>query len=273
MKTSLPLTAIVLLAVVSTVHAAGPKPGGHRGGNHGHHGHHGHHHGHHHHGRHHHWHHGRHYGPPFGYGPAVDVVTQPFVPIDTEFMFDPLIGEAEVIRSIGEFNRNTSEALINVEEAQRQAIENHQRRVETRYELKRQWRERQNARLSRRRPQAGGEESPRPSEVRLDDDEFNRVTGEIVWPEVLLDPQFADYRIAFEQMFADPTSKESGAGTNLHRDVNELAKYMKEQLKLQIEYMAPADYVAAKKFIDRLCNEAREAETRINSDSAITALK
>lgn len=201
-------------------------------------------------------------------------MSDPFAPIDGGFVVDPLIGEAEVIRSLGEFNRNTSEALINIEEARQKAIENHRLSVETRYELKRQWRERQNARLSRRsRPQPRGEGSRRNTKNRLDDDEFNRLTGEIEWPEVLLDPQFEDYRIAFEQIFANPTTKESGAGTNLHRDVNELASYMREQLRFQVANMSAADYIAAKTFIDRLLNEARSTEVQVNSDSAITALQ
>lgn len=263
MKTIINLTAAVCLLTLSGVaQAAGPHSGGHHAG-----GHHGHHYGHY--GRHY---HGHYHG--YGYGPRGGFVSDPFAPIDGGVVFDPLVGEAEVIRSIGEFNRNTSEALINVEEAQRRAIENHQRRIETRYELKQQWRERQNARLSRRgRPQPLDEDSPRRTEDRLDDDEFNRITGEIDWPEVLLDPQFADDRLAFEQMFADPTTKESGAGTNLHRDVNELASSMKEQLRLQVEFMSAADYMAAKKFIDRLLNEARSTDVRVNSDSAVTALK
>jgi hypothetical protein len=201
-------------------------------------------------------------------------VGDPVVPFETGIVFDPLIGEAEVIRSLGEFNRDTSEALINQEEARRQAIENHQQFVQTRNELKRQWRERMLERNRRsNHPQPGQEVSQKNEQTRLDYDEFNRTTGEIDWPEVLLDPQFDEYRAAFESIFADPTTKKSGAGSNLNRDANEAAHYMKLQLRRQIGFMAPNDYIAAKNFIDKLANEAGVTDERPQPDSAVTLLK
>ena len=123
------------------------------------------------------------------------------------------------------------------------------------------------------RPQPNLEVSRKVAQAQLGLDEFNRTTGEIIWPEVLLDPQFGEYRAAFKAIFANPTTKESGAGSNLHRDVNEAAFYMKAQLRRQIGFMAPADYIAAKKFINRLANEARNTETKPQPDSAVTFLK
>lgn len=267
MKTFIPLTAIFFLMTPVCFADTAPKGGGRHAG-----GHRGHHHGHHgrHHGRHHHHHPRGYYGGDVPFGPPPSFVADPFAPADTTFMIDPLIGEAEVIRSIGEYNRNTSEALINLEEARQRAIQNHRLRVETRNELKRQWKEQRVAEFRRRRA-LQLEQSPQTREEdRLDRDEFNRRTGQIVWPDVLLDPQFDDYRAAFEEIFGQAPGKPSGAGSDLHRDVTELTKLMKEQLRLQISFMQADDYLAAKKFIDGLLVEARRIQQPSGSDSAFT---
>ncbi len=258
MKTLIHLTAVVFIVFTACPLEAGPKSRGHRG-----HGRRGHHHRRHHHHRHHRGHYG--YGPRVGF----DVV-----PFETGTFYDPLVGEAEVIRAFGEYNRDTSEALINIEQARQHAIENHQQYVETRNELKRQWRERMLARNRRRqRPQPEGKVSVEKQVERLSPEEFNRATGEIAWPEVLLDPQFNEYRAAFEAIFTNPAPQKSGAGTNLHRDVNEVAAYMKAQLRLQVGLMAPSDYMAAKKFIVKLANEASHVEMKPQPNSALTLLK
>ncbi len=264
MKTLIKLTALVFFVTYPGLAEAGPKSHGHKG--HG--GRHGHHHGRHHRGHHHGRHHG--YGPRGGF--VGGFVGEPVTGFDTGVVYDPLIGEAEVIRSLGEYNRDTSEALMNYEEARRRAIENHQQYVETRNELKRQWRERMLAR-NRRRPQPEQFVSRERSQPRLSNEEFNRTTGEIAWPEVLLDPQFDEYRAAFEAIFANPTTKESGAGSNLYRDVNAVAYYMTGQLREQIRYMSPSDYIAAKNFITRLASEAGDTPEKPEPNSALTYLK
>lgn len=239
MNKLIPLTAALLVCVSTLPASAGHKGHGHRRSHHG---------GRHHHHGHRHHHHRGHVSP-------VGVPVDPFV--FNEFVGDPLVGEAEVIRSLGEYNLNTSEAAINVEEARRRAIENRKFRIETRNQLKQAWLERRRAKLSRKpRPQPIREVS-RQKPVRK---VMDKTTGLIAWPRVLLAPQFEDFRAEFDGLAGKPQP-----GGDFPQDVSELGKQMEAELKLWIGEMPAGDYIDAKKFIIQLVEELQSDESNENS--------
>ena len=99
--------------------------------------------------------------------------------------------------------------------------------------------------------------------------ELEPARGRIYWPEVLLDEEFADCRIRLNGLFAQRKAAPSfpsvgheaappnGRGSNVSRQVQTAAVQMRQQLRSKIRGMTPTEYMAARKFLEKLAHEAR----------------
>ncbi len=81
--------------------------------------------------------------------------------------------------------------------------------------------------------------------------------GRIYWPEVLLEEEFSDCRIQLDSLFAQRKAGLSISASSVSQDVQTVAVQMGEQLRSKIRQMTPADYLAARKFLESLAYEAR----------------
>jgi hypothetical protein len=150
-----------------------------------------------------------------------------------------------------------SRAAINYEQARSQYIENadqwtdvYNQRRRQQMELEAYERERHKADLQRylkNRP------DPAPPHT-LSPGELNPSTGEIAWPETLLEEDYADLREAIEREYATHAAA-SGAAGNVRR-IRELTGEMRDVLRANIREMPSYEYIAARKFIDGLSNSA-----------------
>lgn len=87
--------------------------------------------------------------------------------------------------------------------------------------------------------------------------EFDSRRGKVYWPEVFLSEEFSDARANLDALFAqrhDLTAKSSGS---IAGQVNAITAEMTEQLREKIREMSPAEYLAAKKFLESLAYEVQ----------------
>jgi hypothetical protein len=164
-------------------------------------------------------------------------------------------GMADVIRSQGDYNVNTSQAAINMTQAQRSEIENRQKWTETYFEMRRTNKAYQDSLKKPRDPEAMVRYAAAGKPKRLSANEFDAVSGAIRWPDSLQVDQYAQERRELDALFAERASK--GAVTKREREqVKSLTEAMIERLQQDIDALRPQDYVDSKQFLVSLAYEA-----------------
>jgi hypothetical protein len=178
-----------------------------------------------------------------------DIATTPIQGID--------YGIAKIIRSAGDYNLLTSQALLNLSEFRRHEIENWRLFTTTYFELRRLNRE-------YRAMERGGQ--PTQAELvhiaqmgkprRLTPSELDTVSGQIAWPIVLQAVEFAPYRDQLNQLFAQRAS--SGVlGLDQYLNADRVTTSMLDVLRRHIFDVPPVDYMAARRFLESLSYESR----------------
>lgn len=82
-------------------------------------------------------------------------------------------------------------------------------------------------------------------------------TGEIHWPELLMNPMFDQDRAAINKLFAERAKNGGGLGTNNHLELDRATKKMLDELKTQIRNVDTGDYLVCRQFIESLSFESR----------------
>jgi hypothetical protein len=160
-----------------------------------------------------------------------------------------LNGTSQVIRAQGDYNLATATALTNVEEARARYIENVNKWTQAYFQMREanQSYQIQKRERNKHTPQALAKAAEVP---RLGRDELDSVTGKLHWPDALMSDQFAKYRDEIDHLFElrGVTSLRADAASKLRAATEE----MTEILRTNIENLTVADFVAARKFLDRL---------------------
>lgn len=167
-------------------------------------------------------------------------------------------GMADVIRAGGEASESYSRASINSQEARRRWIENEYEFTKMYWDRKRLGQaerladfERDRARRQAYRDSRTGTGSP----PALDPTELDPVTGEIAWPDALLQDKYATQRDQLNELLSLKTSAANTPG--LSRKIYESCREMQTALLDEIRDMPAHEYIAARKFLDSLAMEGR----------------
>ncbi|NMC19766.1 MAG: hypothetical protein GYA33_05035 [Thermogutta sp.] len=91
---------------------------------------------------------------------------------------------------------------------------------------------------------------------RLTVAEFDPVTKVIHWPDRLRSDRYAGVRNEIEAIFAAQQAGDCGAGSVFFAKVKTATDRMADLLRAEVRQMSPAEYVAAKRFLEGLRNEA-----------------
>ncbi|ASV73042.1 hypothetical protein THTE_0440 [Thermogutta terrifontis] len=91
---------------------------------------------------------------------------------------------------------------------------------------------------------------------RLTAAELDPVTHTIHWPAVLQGERYAQYRAAIEELFAARQPSDHGAASPFYSQVRKNVEILSSMLREEITRVSPAEYLAGKKFLDGLRNEA-----------------
>jgi hypothetical protein len=81
--------------------------------------------------------------------------------------------------------------------------------------------------------------------------------GYVRWPSLLLHAEYADVRTLLDHLVAQRSPADSGAGSQNCVDIQQGVDRFKTALNSQIKQYKPADYIAAKKFLDSLAYEVQ----------------
>ena len=171
-----------------------------------------------------------------------------------------LRGSADLWRGYGDYNYNTSLALINREVARGMAYDNEIKKVQTYFgkrALNREYRQAENPRHSAE--DIARYMAKRPA-TPLTNQEFNRQLNTVNWPAVLLQDAFAGHRTSIEQLLTERNVNDSGKGSLNDLQIQQVIDEMRTIVKGNARNLGSKHYIIAKRFLDGL--EA-ESETPV----------
>lgn len=166
-------------------------------------------------------------------------------------------GLGELVRAQAAFNLLSSQAAVNMTEAQRRLIENTDAAVNTYFELRRL---NEAYRAAERPSRPTYEDVIRYAAVgrpeRLSPSALDTVTGQITWPMILRSDHFKEHREILGQLFASraATGTISSEG---YLTIDQVTGAMMAELQRHVDELPPQDYLAARKFIESLAFEAK----------------
>lgn len=185
------------------------------------------------------------YPPPGGYGGSLWGSPQTAASASMN-------GMANMMSAKGSYNLQTSQAAINMTQAQSQEIANHQQYTDTYFQMRAT---NQAATEKERGPHPSAEQLARiaadgvPKPISPGDSD--PVTGQVAWPDVLMDDEFADGRKEVEGLLG----KKAANGRLGFQDQQQATKAidgMFDTLKSQISDIPPARYMESKDFLRSL---------------------
>ena len=163
-------------------------------------------------------------------------------------------GLADVLRSRGQAAESYSRAAINREEARGKYLDNKLKWTQVYWERKRLGeaeRAKDNAADRDRRDRWQQATRDRSPEV-LPPSVYHPGSGIIEWPEPLQSAEYAELRRAIEEELELRAS--TGTTANSPK-IHSLAREMQEILKTHIRDLSANEYIASRKFLDRLVNQ------------------
>ncbi len=165
-------------------------------------------------------------------------------------------GISEVIRAQGSYNLASSEAAVNLTEAERRQLKNDVDFVNTYFQIRRLNRE---LRAQERGPRPTMEDLIRFAQLgkpqRLSPGDIDAANGQIFWPIILRAEVFAPYRIKLETYFGQ-RAQLAGMTPESYLGLDQTARGMVDELRRYVADFPPADYLHAKHFIESLGYEA-----------------
>lgn len=162
-----------------------------------------------------------------------------------------LDGMANVVSAQGSYNLQTSQAAINMTQAQSQEIANHLQYANTYFQMRSQ------------RDAYEAKKHPRPTEEQLVQlaqqeapkglpaDSVNKETGKLVWPALLQYPEFTSQEKVVESLL-QKKSANGMLGAQDAQQFTEAVEQMAVTLKRGITKVPPQQYMDAYTFLNKL---------------------
>ncbi|PQO39822.1 hypothetical protein DTL21_03515 [Bremerella cremea] len=188
------------------------------------------------------------YGGPYGYGYGYSSTAAE----------GAAHGLADVVRSAGSYNLDTSRAAVNVEEARKAYIQNRELAQETWFDMRR----RNDAyRAEKRGPAPTSEQifriNAQRAPSRLNDDQIDPVTGELHWPLLLTSAIYDPYRKVIDKGFETRSQQGSIKSFDKQQDLVKAVDAMYDALKKRIRDYEPQQFVEANRFMEALSYDVR----------------
>jgi len=174
-----------------------------------------------------------------------------------------LEGVGAALAGAGQYNLNSSRAALYLEQARSQYIQNYREAIDARYAIKRANDVYRAEKFARERPSP--ELISRVIQAKLPDRlnvaEYNRRTGDLQWPAILMGPEFAADRQAIDRAFAQRRPEDVGMVSVFYHDVSQHAQRMHGTMLAEINNISTEDSIAARKFLKSVEFEARHLPT------------
>lgn len=159
-------------------------------------------------------------------------------------------GAASVLQAAGQANYANSLAAVNFQEAYRRQLENSRLYVQVfleRREMVRQYLDRYGDHPPTKEQLERIAKNALPD--RLTADEYDPMTGKLVWPHILRDDAYAPFRKKIDELMSARTPENSGDGSPWQRELHQLVDGMKRVLKQNIDTVTAQQYARSKWFL------------------------
>jgi hypothetical protein len=169
-------------------------------------------------------------------------------------------GMANMISAKGSYNLQSSQAAINMTQAQSQEIANHQQYTNTYFQMR-----------ETNRAYTEKERGPHPTAEQLariaadgvpkpiSPGEMDPVSGSLAWPDLLQDDQFEGDRAQVEKLVAKQASQ-GRLGFSDQKLARETIDNMFDELKAEIRDVPPQQYTSARSFLQSLIYQLTKTE-------------
>lgn len=169
-----------------------------------------------------------------------------------------LRGQASVMSAAGELAYLDSLAAINYQEAYRRAIDNSVAYTKAYYE-KRELRAEFYEKYGRK--PFVGEARKKVVEFyqpkKLTADQFNAQTGQLTWPHILRQSQYAPIKVEIDSLFESRKFENSGDGSVTQLKLSQLIKSMAALLRENIDAMSAEQYINAQEYLRSVDAESK----------------
>ncbi len=171
-----------------------------------------------------------------------------------------LRGQASVMSAAGELAYLDSLASINYQEAYRRAIDNSVAYTKAYYE-KRELRAEFYEKYGRK--PFVGEARKKVVEFyqpkKLTADQFNAETGQLTWPHILRQSQYAPIKVEIDSLFESRNFENSGSGSVTQLKLSQLIRSMAALLRENIDSMSAEQYINAQEYLRSVDAESKNA--------------
>jgi hypothetical protein len=164
--------------------------------------------------------------------------------------------QASVLTNVAATNAALAKARDDLERVRAMALDNDLKAAKAFYDRRKMYADYQ-AQRAAQRGKSDVARRGRPTTERASVYEVDPLRGRIFWPSVLKREEFADARVQMDALFADRKARQAGLGSNFCRQAKMLTGEMRDQLREMVDDLSPAEYVAARKFLDTLSFEAQ----------------
>ena len=165
-------------------------------------------------------------------------------------------GFSEVVRAQGEAAETASRARINNEQARSSYLDNRLKYIQIKQERERLGKAVRADYYAKKRESVqrylASKRSKQPP--RLSPGQLDPATGKLTWPNTLLADEYSKYRKQLDEVFE--LKSYTNATSDIATKITSLTKQMKNELKKHIRKMPPTEYISARRFLDKLANEA-----------------
>ena len=172
-------------------------------------------------------------------------------------------GYADIVRSAGDYNLQTSQAYNIAEDTRKKYIENRMQWTETYFEMQKMNRAYRREKQEELYPHKTMEDFARYADQaatkRLRSTQLDPITGYLAWPRVLMDNQYSELRKDLEKLYAERANRQGAIGNDAYYEIEKKTAEMTAMLVKGIreKKYRPADAVKARNFLKSLGHEAR----------------
>jgi hypothetical protein len=168
-----------------------------------------------------------------------------------------MTGMGNAIRAQGQYNLLSSQAAINLEQAQKAAMENQLQWTNTYFEMRR-------INQANREAQKGPPRTPddwvrmaaNAAPQRLESNALDPVTGQLAWPPALQADTFTADRSELEKLFAERATSHGAVGLDTYNKIRNTVDAALAKLRGMIRDIDTRNYIQARNFLNGLAREA-----------------
>ncbi len=168
------------------------------------------------------------------------------------------MGMSDLVRSAGSYNLQTSQAAINMTQAESQSLSNQLQGAQNYYQMRGMY---ENYQRKEQQPGLSSEESWRLAQEnlpkRLRPNQLDPVTGKIYWPVLLTDPRYDQYRQDVDKLFQEREASHGSSSYDVYVQTQQATNALLAELRKNLTQYSGGDFMQMKNFIESLAYEAK----------------